>query len=276
MKKCLTSLLLLTLSTAVFSQVEMSTRLTNAMRNSGPDEYLKVIIYLRDQVDIETLNKKLYAEHATLERRAYEVITALQQKAETTQPVLISYLQQNWEDRTVFSYKPFWIANMISIEAKPDFIQQLSNRMDIAQMDLDAVLELDRPSDEDYIEGVETVEPGVKIVNADKLWALGITGQGRLLMSIDTGVDVNHPALNFKWRGNTVPHSQAWFDPNTNTPLPTDCDGHGTHTMGTMTGWSPTTGDTVGIAINAQWIAAKTICSSPAYLKFAGSFPVGS
>jgi subtilisin family serine protease len=33
--------------------------------------------------------------------------------------------------------------------------------------------------------------------------------------------------------------------------------------MGTMTGWSPTTGDTVGIAINAEWIAAKTICSSP-------------
>jgi bacillopeptidase F len=33
--------------------------------------------------------------------------------------------------------------------------------------------------------------------------------------------------------------------------------------MGTMVGWSPTTGDTVGVAIDAEWIAAKTICSSP-------------
>ncbi|MDO8549312.1 MAG: S8 family serine peptidase, partial [Ignavibacteria bacterium] len=62
---------------------------------------------------------------------------------------------------------------------------------------------------------------------------------------------------------NHVPSNQAWFDPNTGSPTPTDCDGHGTHTMGTMTGWSPTTGDTVGVAPDAEWIAAKTICSSP-------------
>ena len=262
-KKSLTFLLLLILCTAGYSQVELSTRLTNAMRNSSPDEYLKVIIYLRDQADIESLDKQLYMEHATLERRAYEVITALKKKAETTQPALISYLAQNYDSRTVFSYKSFWIANMICIEARGAFVQELSNRMDIGQMDLDAVLELDRPAEEPYIESTESAEPGLRIINADKLWALGITGQGRLVMSIDTGVDGNHPALNFKWRGNTAPHNQAWFDPNTNSPLPTDCDGHGTHTMGIMTGWSPAAGDTVGVAINAQWMAAKTICSSP-------------
>jgi hypothetical protein len=81
-------------------------------------------------------------------------------------------------------------------------------------------------------------------------------------MDIDTGVYPNHPALNFKWRGNTVPSSQAWFDP-AGTTVPSDCDGHGSHTMGTMVGWSPTTGDTVGVAIDAEWIAAKTICTSP-------------
>ncbi|HQF43806.1 MAG TPA: S8 family serine peptidase, partial [Ignavibacteriaceae bacterium] len=66
-----------------------------------------------------------------------------------------------------------------------------------------------------------------------------------------------------KWRGNHVPYNQAWFDPGGGTTTPSDCDGHGTHTMGTMTGWSPTTGDTVGVAPGAEWIAAKTICSSP-------------
>ncbi|MBK7632097.1 MAG: S8 family serine peptidase [Ignavibacteriales bacterium] len=82
-------------------------------------------------------------------------------------------------------------------------------------------------------------------------------------MDIDTGVHPNHPALNFKWRGNHVPSNQAWFDPVSGTTVPSDCDGHGSHTMGTMVGYSPTTGDTVGVAPDAEWIAAKTICSSP-------------
>ena len=135
--------------------------------------------------------------------------------------------------------------------------------MDVAEIDLDAILELDRPEVvKDYIDGIESVEPGVKIINAHLLWAQGITGQGRIVMNIDTGVHPNHPALNFKWRGNHVPVGQAWFDPS-GTTVPSDCDGHGTHTMGTMNGWSPTTGDTVGVAPDAEWIAAKTICSSP-------------
>lgn len=88
------------------------------------------------------------------------------------------------------------------------------------------------------------------------MWAQGITGQGRLVMDIDTGVHPNHPALNFKWRGTHVPSSQAWFDP-LGTTVPSDCDGHGSHTMGTMVGYSPSTGDTVGVAPDAEWIAAK-------------------
>jgi subtilisin family serine protease len=262
-KNILTFLLLALLSSTAFSQAEVSTRLTNALRNSGPNEYLKVFVYLEDQVDIEALNRKLYAENASLERRAYEVITALQQKAEVSQPALLQFMQQNYSEAAVFSYESYWIANMILVEAKPDIIHQLAARMDVAQMDLDAVLELDRPVNEEYVESIESVEAGVKIINAHKLWEIGITGQGRLIMGIDTGVDINHPALGFKWRGNTVPNNHAWFDPNTNSQTPTDCDGHGTHTMGTMAGWSPTTGDTVGVAINAEWIAAKTICSSP-------------
>jgi subtilisin family serine protease len=136
-------------------------------------------------------------------------------------------------------------------------------RLDVAEIDLDALLELDRPEEvKGSVDGIESVEPGVKIINAHLLWAQGITGQGRLVMDIDTGVFPNHPALNFKWRGNTVSSSQAWFAP-AGTTVPSDCDGHGSHTMGTMVGWSPTTGDTVGVAIDAEWIAAKTICTSP-------------
>jgi len=214
-------------------------------------------------VDIAALDQQLYDQNASLQLRAYQVITALKQNAENTQGSLKSYLDGRTESSEVFTYQAFWISNLFTIEAKSQVVYDLMTRLDVAEMDLDALLELDRPEVvKDYIDGIESVEPGLRIINAHLLWAQGITGQGRLVMDIDTGVYPNHPALNFKWRGNHVPSSQAWFDP-AGTTVPSDCDGHGSHTMGTMVGWSPTTGDTVGVAPDAEWIAAKTICSSP-------------
>ncbi len=253
----------LILTSFAFSQVEVSTRLLRALQNSNPTDYIKGFIYLRDQVDIVGLDEQMYAEKVSLEERAYTVITKLQQKAEATQGNLLRYLEAKMAERKVFSFQSFWIANMIQIEARAEVFQELMNSVELSQMDLDAELQLDRPKIEQLnVESTESVEPGLKIINADKLWKIGITGQGRLIMGIDTGVDVTHPSLSYKWRGNTVPANQAWFDP-AGTTTPTDCDGHGTHTMGTMAGRSPATGDTVGVAIDAQWIAAKTICSSP-------------
>ncbi|MDP2363688.1 MAG: S8 family serine peptidase, partial [Ignavibacteria bacterium] len=177
---------------------------------------------------------------------------------------LNAYLNIKSESTEVFNYQAFWISNMFMVEAKPHIINELMTRLDVAEIDLDAFLELDRPEVvKDYVDGIESVEPGVRIINAHLLWAQGITGQGRIVMGIDTGVHLNHPALNHKWRGNHVPSNQAWLDPGGGTTTPNDCDGHGSHTVGTMTGWSPTTGDTVGVAPGAEWIAAKTICTSP-------------
>ncbi|BDQ01796.1 S8 family serine peptidase [Ignavibacterium sp.] len=247
------------------AQVEVSSRLQEAIQKAGPDDYVRALVLLRDQVDLLALDQRLYHEKATLERRAYEVITALQRKAQETQPNLLNYLQAKESAGEVFQYQSFWVANLVMVEAKPSVMLELMSRMDIAQMDLDAILELDKPEvvSEGDVEGHESVEIGLRVIKADQLWAMGITGQGRLLMNIDTGVYPNHPALQHKWRGNHVPSNQAWFDPGGGTTTPSDCDGHGSHTMGTMVGRSLTTPDTVGVAIDAEWIAAKTICSSP-------------
>jgi len=265
LKQLILFLALLLISSTGFSQVEISSRLQDALNRAGQDDYLQVIVLLRSQVDLATLDQQLYTEKASLQQRAYQVITALQQNAERTQGELNNYFSSKYESADVYSFKSFWISNMFVIEAKPSVIYELMNRLDVAEIDIDALIELDRPiAGDDYIpENTESVEPGLRIINAHLLWAQGITGQGRLVMGIDTGVHPNHPALQHKWRGNHVPHNQAWFDPGGGTTTPSDCDGHGSHTVGTMTGWSPLTGDTVGVAPGAEWIAAKTICSSP-------------
>lgn len=263
MKKLLLFSFLILAASFTYSQVEVSSRLQDALNRASENDYIKVLVLLRSQVDLAALDQQLYSQKSSMQQRAYQVITALKQNAESTQGSLKSYLDSKLESFDVFTYQAFWISNLFTIEAKTQVVYELMNRLDVAEMDLDALLELDKPEKvEGFVEGTESVEPGLRIINAHLLWAQGITGQGRLVMDIDTGVFPNHPALNFKWRGNHVPSNQAWFDP-AGTTVPSDCDGHGSHTMGTMVGWSPTTGDTVGVAPDAEWIAAKTICSSP-------------
>ncbi len=262
MKRIIPILVVLFLNcTLIFGQAEVSSRLQQEINKSNPNDYIKTLVYLSDQVDLETLDAQLYLEKASPQIRAYKVITALQEKAASTQGALINFLEEKLTEREVFSYKTFWIANLIMVEAKADIINQIKNRVDVSQMDIDAMLDWDKPTQRGNIttEEILSIEPGLKIVNADKLWAMGITGQGRLLMGIDTGVRHTHVALNSRFRGNFVPMSQAWFDPSGST-TPSDCDGHGTHTMGTMVGRS-TAGDTVGLAIDAQWIASNTLCT---------------
>lgn len=224
------------------------------MQNSNSEEYIKGIIFLRDQVDVLALDEELYRMKATPEHRAYTVITTLQDKASATQRNLLQFLESRTADRSVFTYKNFWVVNAIAIEAKRSVFDELTTSMELSAIDLDVPTYLDRPvnvTEANEKEGKESVEPGLRIINAHLLWQMGITGAGTIVMGEDTGVRQTHVALAAKWRGNFVPANQAWLDPAGGTTTPSDCDGHGTHTMGTMTGVSPA-GDTVGVAPGAQ------------------------
>ncbi len=257
------------LSSVLFAQTDKYTnRLEERMRTAQPDEYIRVIIVLNDRVDIVRLDQQLYSSGVSLQERSYTVITELKKKADATQTALRQYLSEKESVNDVFRFQTFWIANAIMAEAKPSVIEELSLKSDIEYIDIDPILDWDRPVESSEAprrdeKSTGGREPGLTVINAPELWAMGITGDGQIVMNIDTGVDVNHPAINYKWRGNHVPLEQAWFDPNTGSDTPTDCDSHGTHTMGTMCGLETATDDTIGVAIGAEWIAAKTICSSP-------------
>lgn len=223
---------------------------------------VKAYVMLKEQVDITALDQRLYDENASLKDRVNIVVTTLQQKAVESQDALLALLNERSADE-VHSITSLWIVNMLMLEARVEVYYDLMSHPDVAIMDLVPEPNWEKPVAEGpapaSIPG--GVEPGIEAINARKMWEQGYDGSGCLVMGIDSGVNGNHPAVTWKWRGNSVPASEAWFGSGS---FPNDCDGgsHGTHTIGTMTGLDPATADTIGVAPGAEWIASGALCGN--------------
>ena len=259
-------------SASAFSQnVQITERLARKMQTLNPIEYTRVLILLNDRVDIEALDAELYRINAPLDYRARTVITTLRNKAEQTQGPLLEYLNSEMKQGKVKQMINFWITNLVFAEVTADVIHTLSRRNDIDLLDLDDIIELDKPIYSEYTmsnTGTESAETGLKVIKADVLWRLGFTGAGRTVMHIDTGVDGTHPALGPRWWGNNGRQwYHSWFDPIApSSSAPFDCGSHGTHTMGIMCGRNTQSGDTVGVAPDAYWMSAGvTDCPGASY-----------
>ncbi len=132
-----------------------------------------------------------------------------------------------------------------------------------------------RPLD-DARSGAAGAQPGalpwnLEMIGVQSAWDAGITGAGVTVASLDTGVDVRHPALWSKYRGydrtDGFRHEQNYFDaygdskqPGQPHAEPVDDNGHGTHVTGTIVGNDGFTGP-VGVAPGAQFIAARGLGS---------------
>jgi len=249
-----------------YAQPLITHRLQKQLTTTKQGDFLRVIAVFQDQVDIRWYDQQLRISQASLAERHRIIVEALQEQADQSQPELFTFLEDLKRKGRIRSYRGFWIINAIALEAVPEVINQMARFPQLAYLDVDALLELDRPvSQRPARESSNSAEPGLKVIKAHKLWQRGITGQGVIVMNIDTGVDGNHPALASRWRGNQpgVAASAAWFDANFGSPTPEDFDGHGTHTMGTMCGLDESNNDTIGVAFGAQWIAARTLYANP-------------
>lgn len=254
---------MITISAAVAGELEPF--LADLIAESSSDDMIKTYLLMSDRVDLPALKASLKADRATLAQRHTAVIEALQLKAETTQQDLLAFLEVEKQLGNVESYKSLWIGNYVLMTAKPAIIEQVAARPDVDRVYYDVPIELIEPEitnsdSRDDSSDIRDAESGLHEINAHLLWAEGITGEGRLVSSFDTGVAYTHPALGPKWRGNNggTPE-ESWFDPVFGSEYPVDYGSHGTHTMGTMVGSNDATGDTVGVAFNAQWIAVGAL-----------------
>ena len=131
------------------------------------------------------------------------VVRSLQATAVTGQASVRAYIASQVARGLARDVTYFWIFDGLALTAAPDVIAALAARPDVRRITPDAI-------DVAPMGVVDTApEPNLAVVNAPALWALGFRGQGIVVASMDSGVDVNHPELAGRWRGGT----NSWFDP---------------------------------------------------------------
>jgi len=255
--------ILLLLPVAVGYAGELHPNMETLLENTAENDMVRGLVYLEDQVDTRALVDGLAAAGASSEKRHFEVITRLMNKASQTQKPVLAELDALTDNGSVREFKGLWIANLIVVEAKPHVFRELAFRDDINTIYPDPAIELIEPVKQEPAQDVslegEGIEPGIEAIRADELWEMGIMGEGALVCNLDTGVEGDHEALARKWRGleDGVTPAQAWYDPVTSTSFPFDSGSHGTHTMGTICGSLGK--NYIGVAPNAKWIAAGVI-----------------
>jgi hypothetical protein len=217
---------------------------------------VSVIIKVADKPGFE-FNQSINRHDLTRQEKYNFALTGLKNRAGQSQRELIDILKAN--KAAVTEFKDFWISNAIYLKGDAGFIRELASRDDIELIFENLPLVLVEPVEiKTAPQSATGIEPGLDLIGVREAWAMGLTGKGRLVCNFDTGVDGNHSALSTSWRGsNGGSIGESWYDPYTNTSYPMDNHGHGTHTMGTMVGVDGS--DTVGVAIEAEWIAAAVI-----------------
>ncbi len=220
-------------------------RLATVLGRLAPTQSVSVIVTLKDQTQVRGITGRDRGDKLT------RLLRALHTTADLGQQIIRLYLAGEKSRGQVSIYQPLWIINAIAVTASPAVIQALAARPDVARIDLDVTSAIPAAAP-----GRPVSDPpanNVSAINAPAVWALGFQGQGIVVASMDTGVDVTHPDLSAKWRGG----ANSWYDPYGQHPLtPTDLNGHGTETMGVMLAGAGS-GTSLGVAPQAHWIAAK-------------------
>ena len=248
----------------VMSQPEITPAIQTAIAEKGENDFISVNLRLDAQFDDELLYQQSRSIRNPEKRRSF-VVNELKKFSEQTQAELLDWLRTKEAQGKVRNIRPLWIANLINCEAKPEVIQELMTRKDLARVDYNKERQVLMANPEQGLNPV--IEPdnitspnlawNVTMVNADQAWAQGYTGEGVIVAVMDTGINYNHLDItNNMWEHPDYPNHGFNFVNNNHVTM--DYQSHGTHCAGTVAG-TGFAGNATGIAPGATIMNLKVL-----------------
>ena len=254
-------------------------------RHLPPVRQTRFLVFLKEQPKLTVLQDQAF-ESPTARRQA--VFQSLRQTALASQAPLRAVLDRQMSQGLVRTYQSFFIVNALAVEGDLQAVTELAQRPDVERIlpNVPLVPIWDGQGDPQGDPGTLGAQShsgpnwNIERVRADQVWEdLGVRGEGAVVGGFDTGVDYLHPALRDRYRGvlpdGSFDHNYSWFEPDPElypdgnlgpsvSAVPYDCNGHGTHTMGTMVGDGGTPDTRIGMAPGARWVAVSGLCSNTA------------
>ena len=226
-----------------------------------------LLIYEK-QINADSLEQVFRQNRTMADERSRITLTLLKQLSESSGHAAEAFLNEKMADKAAptIRYNKLWIVNALAVEAPAAFVAQLHNLPQVAYVEDITDLKAHHIApvamqDDAQTRAIGSVEPGLMAVGVRFLWNLGYTGKGLKLMSFDTGIWPEHPALGGRFYGEYMPLHLAWHGIFSPTPVDKSSS-HGTHTIGTMSGLDTLTSDTIGLAFKAYSMSTDPIVSN--------------
>ncbi|MCK5126051.1 MAG: S8 family serine peptidase [candidate division Zixibacteria bacterium] len=254
------------LFTGSVSAGEISDNLKSAISGKVSSEFVRVVIVPNSTHNTAAMKASLIQRYQTRSERHVAAVSELKEVARTSQADIKTLLTEMVRGNQAQNVKAFWIDNVIEAEIRISALQILKEQQNINKIEIyPEIVSIPTTKSSGLALGATSAESNLLMVNADVAWAQGYDGTGRIVCSFDSGVDGDHPALKSNYRGNKgYAPSECWFSPVDTSTYPhyfinSSSREHGTHTTGIMIGRDIESGDTIGVAPGADWIAAATI-----------------
>ncbi|ANM30830.1 hypothetical protein ABI59_16485 [Acidobacteria bacterium Mor1] len=272
---------------------ELRGDLPAVLEQANEGDWIPVTVVLERQLSREAI-RDLRLAHRDKTARRLAIARRLKLEADLGQARLLRTLGalRGVEARNIQS---LWISSIVSAEVKPALLQRLAGFEEIAWINhnpLRDVLHIDRDhetlntrAEEPGVSLTDTeTQCGLVLLGAPEVWnQLGITGEGAVMASSDTGVCVSHPDIvNQVWvnPGEDLDQDREVNDPDDLNGIDDDgngliddltgwnfaddirdtddgsLSGHGSHVVGTMAG-DGTSGLRTGMAPDAKVIVLE-------------------
>ncbi len=228
----------------------LEARTAGWLQQSGPQEVTTVLVGLRDDGTLAQTDR--IRPLARGDRRE-RVFSLLRGRTERNKTEVDAFLRRHNKTASVQSLHVFTSFNGFSITTTRETIALFKDWERVRTIALERTKVLDQPEPATAPAASSGVPWNISKIGADSVQAaLGITGQGVVVGSLDTGARVTHQLLRDSYKCASGSHAACWRDTVSNSATPIDNNGHGSHTLGIVVG-----ANGVGVAPGAKWIACK-------------------